>query len=84
MVTRSGHTNVTETIIGSPLTSVPEMMVTMSRFLPSFLLSCLSICASCVQNRSAINVGRLSKRITVIVLFITQGIFIVRATAGSG
>jgi len=37
--------------------------VSFPSFLPTFV--CLSSCASCVQNRSAINVGRPSKRITV-------------------
>lgn len=42
--------------------------VSFPSFLPIF--ACLSICASCVQNRLAINVGRPSKRITVCDCFI--------------
>lgn len=76
------HTNIIETtIIWFPLASVPEIMVTMSRFLPSFLptFMCLSICASCVQNRSAINVGRPSKRITVCDCFIYHARYFYRS-----
>lgn len=42
--------------------------VSFPSFLPTFV--CLSIYASCVQNRSAINVGRPSKRITACDCFI--------------
>lgn len=74
------HTNVTETtIIGFPLTSVPEMMVTASRFLPSFLPIFVCLCASCVQNRSTINVGRPGKRITVRDCFIYHARYFYRS-----
>lgn len=83
----AGHTNVAETtIIGSPLASVPEMMVTVSRFLPSFLPSCASLSTprACRIDRRLTSADRAKGLRRVIVLFITQGIFIARATAGSG
>jgi len=80
--------NVTETtIIGSLLASVPEMMVTVSRFLPSFLPSRASLSAprACKIDRRLTSADRAKElRCVIVILFITQGIFIIYATAGSG
>lgn len=75
------HMNVTETtIIGVPSgirSGNDGNHVSFPSFLPTSVR--LSICASCVRNRSAINVGRPSKRITVCDCFIYHARYFYRS-----